>query len=213
MYSLLLTMIVTLVTSVRTEAPARIADTISPFSVFSTEWNKPMYRTCNTAEQADYLTSKEKNTIYILNLARQYPQLFLQTVVLPFPDYSAEEKLRQSDYYKSLVATLRQKKPLPILYPDQSLFQSARCHAQTSGQSGYVGHNRQNRTCKDVKRFGGECCDYGSDDPLTIVMDLLIDEGIPDLGHRQILFSPYTKIAVSIQPHKKYRWNAVLDLE
>lgn len=172
-----------------------------------------MYRTCNTAEQADYLTSKEKNTIYILNLARQYPQLFLQTVVLPFPDYSAEEKLRQSDYYKSLVATLRQKKPLPILYPDQSLFQSARCHAQTSGQSGYVGHSRQNRTCKDVKRFGGECCDYGSDDPLTIVMDLLIDEGIPDLGHRQILFSPYTKIAVSIQPHKKYRWNAVLDLE
>jgi hypothetical protein len=43
-------------------------------------------------------------------------------------------------------------------------------------------------------------------------MDLLIDEGVPSLGHRIILFKPHTQIGVSIQPHKKYRWNAVLDL-
>ncbi len=204
---------VTLVTSVLPEVPVRISDTISPLSAFSTEWNKPIYRTCNTAAKAEYLTTNEKTTIYILNLARQYPQLFLQTVVLSYPEFSAAEKLRQSGYYKSLLPFLRQKTPVAILYPDQLLFESALCHAQSSGQTGYVGHNRRNRTCKDIERFRGECCDYGSDDPLTIVMDLLIDEGVPDLGHRMILFNPYSKVGVSIQPHKKYRWNAVLDLE
>jgi len=34
---------------------------------------------------------------------------------------------------------------------------------------------------------------------------------VPSLGHREILFTDFTKIGVSIQPHKKYGWNTVLD--
>ena len=35
----------------------------------------------------------------------------------------------------------------------------------------------------------GECCQYGFKDPLAIVIDLLIDEGIADTAHRKIFFS------------------------
>lgn len=203
----------TVAAGLRSSTPHTVVDSLSPLAAFSDRWNNLEYQACNTASRVAYMTPDEKNTIYILNLARQYPQLFLETVVLQYPTYSGEERLRKSDFYKSLVTFLRQRKPLPILSPDSALFQSAFCHAQSSGRSGYVGHNRQTRSCKSVEKFRGECCDYGSPDPLTIVMHLLIDEGVESLGHRLILFNPYSKIGVSIQPHKNYRWNAVLDLE
>jgi len=112
-----------------------------------------------------------------------------------------------------LISYLQKKSPQPLLYPNEKLFESARCHAITSGEAGYVGHNRRTQACRKLEAFLGECCDYGSEDPLSIVMSLMIDEDVPSLGHRLILFSPYTKLSVSIQPHTKWRWNAVLDFE
>ena len=190
-----------------------INDTVSPLARFSAEWNQARFRNCHTAAESDYLNTNEKDVIYILNLARQHPRLFLTTVVEKYPEYIGDETLRQSNYYKSLLTFLKQKNPQPILFPDRALYESARCHAVTSGETSYTGHKRRTAACKKVESFLGECCDYGYNDPLSIVMDLLIDEGVPSLGHRLIMFSPYTKMGVSIQPHKKYRWNAVLDFE
>ena len=59
--------------------------------------------------------------------------------------------------------------------------------------------------------FNGECCDYGHNNALDIIMSLLIDEGISSLGHRNICLSSYSKIGVAIQPHKLYGYNAVMD--
>ena len=61
-------------------------DTRSPLTIFSTEWDKPEYRVCNTAADVSYLSDKEKQIIYILNLARMNPTLFGKTVVLQFPE-------------------------------------------------------------------------------------------------------------------------------
>lgn len=189
-----------------------VPDSVSPLSSFSTEWDKPEYRVCNTAASADYFSDEEKNVIYILNLARTNPPLFAQTVVKAYPEYSGQSRLDRSEYFTGLLAFLSKKKPMPLLYPERTLFESARCHAETSGRTGYIGHNRRTEACDDLKSFMGECCQYGYKDPLSIVMDLLIDEGVPSLGHRIILFKPHTQIGVSIQPHKKYRWNTVLNL-
>ena len=184
----------------------------SPLSAFSDEWNKPEYAVSNTAANAAYLSDQEKKVIYILNLARMNPPLFAKTVVRAYPNYSGEQELVQSEYYRSLLLFLQKKTPMPLLQPDRSLFESARCHAETSGQTGYVGHERRTKACKDLQTFLGECCQYGYQDPLSIVMELLIDEGVPSLGHRIILFTPHTQIGVSIQPHNRYRWNTVINL-
>ena len=96
------------------------------------------------------------------------------------------------------------------LIPTKALFESAKCHAHNSGAKGYVGHDRQSSTCKSD--FNGECCQYGYEKPTQIVLDLLIDEGVPSLGHRKIILdTAYTKVGVSIQPHKTYRINTVMD--
>ncbi|MFM7671953.1 MAG: hypothetical protein ACKO6Q_05095 [Bacteroidota bacterium] len=188
------------------------SDTLSPLASFSSEWNRAEYRICNTAAGVDYLSEEEKTTLYILNLARMNPAFFAKTVVKVYPEYSGEETLTQSEYYRGLLTFLNKKTPMPLLYPERTLFESARCHATSSGEIGYVGHNRRTQACKRLETFMGECCQYGYKDPLSIIMDLLIDEDVPSLGHRIILFKPHTQVGISIQPHKRYRWNAVLDL-
>jgi uncharacterized protein YkwD len=43
-------------------------------------------------------------------------------------------------------------------------------------------------------------------------MSWMIDEGVSDLGHRKnILDKEYTAAGVSIQPHKRYKVNAVMN--
>ncbi len=182
----------------------------SPLSAFSSEWNDSKYLQCNTAGKVGYMDAKEKEVIYILNLLRTDPKLFANTVVKKYPEYSGQGYLRKIREYKSLMNTLQKMKPLPLLYPDELCYKSAQCHAYSSGKKGYVGHDRK-EGCRSKKHFNGECCDYGHDDPLAILMSLLIDEHIPSLSHRMICLSIYKKIGVSIEPHKSYRYNAVLD--
>jgi uncharacterized protein YkwD len=103
-------------------------------------------------------------------------------------------------------------RPLNILLPNKFCYESAQCHAQTSGNAGYIGHERLNADCKKSSFYFGECISYGYDNPLDIVMALLIDEGVPSLGHRKNFMGNFKSVAVSIQPHKSYRYNAVIDL-
>ena len=186
--------------------------TVSPLASYSKIWNDKKYIICNTAANTAYLTHDEKEAIYILNLLRANPVLFTKTVLLKYPSVSGKGYLAEdSFYFISLVNTLKTMEPLGILYPDDKCFESAKYHAIASGITGYVGHERKTKDDKAKKYYNGECCDYGHSDPLDIVLSLLIDEGIPSLGHRDVFLSNYTKIGVSMQPHKKYGINAVFD--
>lgn len=186
--------------------------TVSPLASYSNVWNDTKYKKCNTAANVSYLSNAEKEVIYILNLIRAYPALFTKTVLTKYPSASGNGYLAEdSFYFISLVNTLNKQEPLDILYPDKNCFESAKCHAYSSGITGYVGHERKTKDCKTKKYFNGECCDYGHSDPLDIVLSLLIDEGIPSLGHRFVCLGTFTKMAVSIQPHTRYGTNAVLD--
>ncbi|MEP6676552.1 MAG: hypothetical protein ABJA78_15430 [Ferruginibacter sp.] len=177
--------------------------TVSPLSTYSREFDKPEYTACNTAVSASYMTSEEKNVIYILNMARMNPKLFCTAVVKKYTG-------TRDSYVKSLIQTMNRMKPQGLIYPDSICYISAQCHAAISGSTGYAGHDRSG-DCLDKRHFNGECCDYGHDKAIDIVMALLIDENVESLGHRSICFSPYKVMAVSIAPHTAWRYNAVLD--
>ncbi|WP_338762997.1 CAP domain-containing protein [Bernardetia sp. ABR2-2B] len=176
------------------------------------EWKSSKYNIAYTAQNTDYLTENEKLVYYYLNLARLNPPLFAETFIRKYTKWNSHEDLSLSDYYTgSLYKTLKNMQPVGVLYPQKDLFVSARCHAVSSGKKGYVGHERlSNSGCK--AKFAGECCSYGQFDALEIVMQLLIDSGVPSLGHRKICLSgSYKTLGVSVQPHKTYRFNSVLD--
>lgn len=176
----------------------------SPLADYSNDWNDVKYLKCNTALKANYMTAAEKEVIYILNLARMNPVLFANTVIKKYPTY-------RSDYYISLLNMMLKLKPVKLLYPDSLCFTGAQCHAINSGAKGYVGHTRSTAECRKKWYYNGECCDYGHNNPLDIIMSLLIDEDVPSLGHRDICLGDYKKIGVSIQFHKAYQHTAVLD--
>lgn len=164
-------------------------------------WADRRYRAANTAAFENYLTDKEKLVYVYLNLCRMNPSLFADVYM---PDSARNAS---SDYRQSLFNDLKSMDTLCCLHSDKQLFESAMCHAVEAGERGYVGHERVN--CH--YSFGGECCQYGSSDPLNIVMQLLVDEGIPSLGHRHICLGHYDKLGVAIRPHEGYGSNAVLD--
>jgi len=165
-------------------------------------WVYPKYAPANTAKDEDYLSENEKQLFYYLNLARMLPSLFTD-VFLPGLRYSRESNER------SLTADLRGMAAAPALYPDRMLYESAECHARESGNRGYVGHDR----VKCDSYFRGECIMYGEQDPLNMIIALLVDRGWKIPAHRIILLDPvYNTLGVSIQPHTTYDLNAVLDL-
>jgi len=182
----------------------------NPLIAYSTEWDAPEYAACNTAAKATYMSAQERELIWVLNMARLNPPLFARTVVKP---YSAENgiDMESQQYYRSLMRDLMKMEPLTSLIPDRTAYNSARCHAETSGKAGYDGHKRQTSQCEQVKKFHGECCSYGVETPVGVVVTLLVDEDVPSLGHRKICLGAYGKIGVAIRPHKGYRTNAVMD--
>jgi len=184
----------------------------NPLASYSPLWNQQKFMDCNTGATIKYFSKKEKEVIWILNMLRLDPQLFLETVLLNQTNPEYMEPGKRDENYLSLMADLKKLKPAnKMLIPDYAAYQSAYCHAVLSGKTGYVGHDRRG-SCK--ADFYGECCDYGNEDPLQALLDLLIDRYVASLGHRYICLSPnYNSIGVSIQPHKGYGVNYVLDFK
>ena len=186
---------------------------VSPLAAYSIAWNDAKYLKCNTAARAGYLAEEEKKTIYILNMARMNPVLFANTVVKQYPGKTEWHINSNSTYYKSLLETLLKLKPMNLLYPDSLCYKSAACHALITGKNGTVTHDRTTDDCRKQQYFSGECCHYGNNTAIDILLSLLIDEGVASLGHREICLSTYKKLGVSIQPHAAYNYTAVLDFK
>lgn len=168
----------------------------------------------NTAASADYLSAAEKETVLLINLLRHNSKLFWETLAAP---YIAEHEIAEDRYVKSLERDLHRTPRLKKLQPHRRLHQAASKHAQASGRSGTLGHTssagtfeQRLRPLADEFNFLLENCDYGSSEAIDIVMNLLIDRGVPDVGHRKnILHKDINTIGVSIAPHKSYQANCV----
>ncbi len=175
-------------------------------------WTPVVLKSANTAENTNYLTAAEKEVIYYINLVRSNPPLFEKTYLKKYLDSTKTN----NSFTKSLMKTLKESKSMPVLDPNKELFESAIIHAIKFGCSGKIGHDNFANRMQSIKlKFSdtvGENCDYGNSKAMDIVMSLLIDEGDTSYGHRKnILDVHYKFIGASIQPHKKYEWNCVMD--
>jgi hypothetical protein len=168
--------------------------------------------TLHTALKEDYLSEEEKMVYYYLNLARTQPRYFADSVLKTYQGARGHDNsyLKSSPYVTSLYRQLVGMKPLPVLQPDRTVFTSAACYAEVAGKKGLTGHERKGTNCP---LHYAECCSYGMETALDIVLQLLIDKGIENTAHRAICLGPYTRLGVAIRPHKDYRQNAVLNFK
>ena len=186
---------------------ASLAQIPEPFS----QWEDEVLQKAYTATEANYLSEDEKKVIYYANLARADGPLFAETFL---KEYMSLKDMKSSKYTKSLFAELKKVRNLPMMFPENDLYRAARDHAAWSGKKGYEGHKGfKSRYEPLLNKYleVGENIYYGRYTPLEIVIQLLIDEGVQDLGHRQNLLNPrFNVIGVAIKPHKSYDYNCVM---
>ncbi|HJV49522.1 MAG TPA: CAP domain-containing protein [Geothrix sp.] len=128
-----------------------------------------------------------------------------------------EEGLRA---YDEAIAFLESARPVGPLRFNEGLARAARLHARDLGPRGGVEHvgSDGSRLSERLNRLGtwqgviAENIATLEEDPRQVVIQLLVDDGIPGRGHRRNLFNPdFHQAGCGSAPHRDYRIVTVID--
>lgn len=118
------------------------------------------------------------------------------------------------------IAFLSKQAPLPPLAWSQGLAQAAADLVRDQGRTGEVGHDssRSGGIKERIERHGSwsgriaENISYGPNTARLVVIELIVDDGVPDRGHRKNIFSGAFSVAgVACGAHPVYRKMCVMD--
>ncbi len=147
----------------------------------------------------------EKTVFELQNMARQHPEyIFLQLKKWKesAPAAFADEALHEMSV----------KMPVPPLVWDDRLYQACRDHVKDLGEKGEVGHKGSDggTVFERINRYGrfvgkcGENIQAGSENPMEIVLTMVVDKGNPKKTHRRMMLDPkFTHGAVCTGLHQK----------
>lgn len=119
------------------------------------------------------------------------------------------------------IAFLKKVDPVPALSASRPLTLSARDHVKDIGPRGITGHAGSDGS-QPIDRIGrysrprttsGEVITFGSVTARSIVIQLIVDDGVAGRDHRKSLFEPAFRLAgIAIGPHRTYEEVCVIDL-
>lgn len=174
------------------------------------QWDDATKKKAHAYSEEDKVPDLEKMVLFYTNLARLNPKLFAKTYAQQYLD---DHELKSS-YTSSLIRELTKAPKMEALKFNKDLYYCAKAHAESNGKKGLEGHQNYNARFKKYASqfsYNGENCDYGNNEALDIVMSLLIDEDVPNLGHRRnILDKSYKHLGLSYAPHKVHAHNFVM---
>lgn len=158
------------------------------------------------------LNSTQEEWFYWTNYSRSNPRRFWDSVVAPI--LKVYPSLRNS-YANSLKVDLYRVGPLPLLQLNENLSRIAQSLAGELAKKGAKpshtspsGSTFEDRMSSvNVKRCAGENISFGPPNALLMLVLLYIDEGVPDLGHRNSLLNPsFVEMGIGIgsYPDNKY---------
>ncbi|MBI5610345.1 MAG: CAP domain-containing protein [Deltaproteobacteria bacterium] len=170
------------------------------------------------------LLPSERGVLEQTNALRSNPPAFAAHLEALRPRFEGNLMLlRPGEYLRThegvaavdeAIAALKAQAPLPPLKLCHGLVLAARDHSRDSGPTGRVGHQGSDGSWPEarVRRYGkwiastGENISYGWDDGRMVVMQLLIDDGVPSRGHRSNLLSPnFGVTGAGCGPHQGFR--------
>ncbi len=176
------------------------------------------------------MSAFEADVIIEMNLARTDPAGYaahLESMlrhfdgrVLRLPGAIALQTSEGAGAVREAIRALRNAAPMEPLTPSEGLGRAARDHATDQGPRAGMGHRGSDGSsmADRVSRYGewggsiAENIAYGSDTPRAVVIDLLVDDGVPSRGHRHNILNRDSRFAgVGCAPHGEYRIMCVID--
>ncbi|MCS6972185.1 MAG: CAP domain-containing protein [Leptospiraceae bacterium] len=169
----------------------------------------------------DFLSELELAVWQELNLARTQPQVYVRLLedyrsqfsgkLVKRPgkvDLMTQEGVAAVD---DAIAALKAQKPLPELRISRGMTQAARDHVKDTGPRGLIGHHGSDGSTPfaRMERYGkwqrtaGENVSYGADNGRDVILQLIIDDGVPSRGHRKNILNPtFGVVGVACGPHR-----------
>lgn len=178
----------------------------------------------DTARDAPYLSSEAKEVVRELNKVRTDPPRYAEEVVKPLLAFyegrhfrlpgrgtvlTREGAAAARELYEELVRT----DPVGTVRAAEGLSAAAVDHVRDQGPEGSVGHiGRDGSTPAERvslngrSRLTGESIAYGPLYGRVFLLQLLVDDGVEDRGHRRALLDPrFRMVGVATGPHSVFQ--------
>ena len=164
--------------------------------------------------------SLDSDVLYELNLARTQPQAYARALQDAAGRSRASGAYDDPAAYEEAVRFLQRQPALPPLGSDAALEGAALQHADYQGPQGGFGHEGAGgESLGDrLHRHGAfamlmaEDISYGYASPREVVLQLIVDSGVPSRGHRKNIFNPaFREAGVACGPHRVYGAMCVVD--
>jgi uncharacterized protein YkwD len=181
------------------------------------------------ATTASYLSRLEMEIVREHNLARSDPERYA-SFLEDLRQYFQGDRLERPGEIPIItqegkkpvdeaIRFLRRSDPLPPVTPSEGMSLGARDHVRDHGPRGGTGHTGSDgsQPWERVSRYGtwhgsmAENIAYGPNNGREVVMQLIIDDGVRDRGHRMNLFNPELRVVgVACGEHGEYRTMCVI---
>ncbi len=175
--------------------------------------------------------SLESGVIAELNLARTQPRVYAGYVreyrklyrggYLVLPGNGVRIPTSEgTGAVDEAIRFLMKQKPIGSLEPSRGLAEAAADLVEDQSGTGDTGHygRTTGSMSRRIERYGqwrggiGEVIGYGFRNPRMVVIQLIVDDGVMNRGHRKNIFNPaFRRAGAACGDHPEYRTMCVVD--